>query len=136
MSVGRGRTEWRRTAAVLLCAHLVGCHSWHVETAAPATVLAERHPPQVRVTRLDGHRLVIYQPYLAGDELGGLAHHPRAGQPAGDSLRMPVAEVSGLATRRFSAGRTVLAVAGGLVGVTVLAIVIACSSNPCLEFGY
>jgi hypothetical protein len=134
MSVGRGRTERRRTAAVLLCVHFAGCSSWHMETAAPATVLAERHPAQVRVTQLDGHRLVIYQPYLAGDELEGLARPARAGQPAGDSIRMPVAGVSGLATRRFSAGRTVLAIVGGLV----FAIVIDCASSgscgPTLDY--
>ena len=128
MSVGHARTERRRTASVLLCVQLVACQSWHVETAAPATVLAERHPSQVRVTRLDGHHLVIYRPYLVADELEGLAHPARAGQASGDSLRVPVAELSGLATRRFSAGRTVLAAAGGVVVVSLIAIAVTCST--------
>jgi len=128
MSVGRGPTERRRAASVLLCAHLVGCHSWHVETGAPATVLADRHPSQVRVTQLDGHRLVIYQPYLAADELEGLAHPARAYRPSRDSLCVLLSEMSGLATRRVSAGRTVLAAAGGLVGVTFLAILVTCGT--------
>jgi hypothetical protein len=116
----------RCVAASLLSVQLAACTAWHVETIAPAEVLATRHPAEVRVTRPDARRLVIYQPRLVGDQLEGLRSVSRAFQPAADSVRVPLAEVSALATRRVSVGRTLLAASGGLVIAVVVGAFTQC----------
>jgi len=93
------------------------CQTWRIESLTPEAVLATHHPAQVRVTRTDGSRIVVNQPVLRVDSLSGAI--PRHGKK--EDIRIPLADIQQVATRRFSAGKTlglgVGLVAGGLMAV-------------------
>jgi hypothetical protein len=79
--------------------------------------LATHQPAQVRVTRTDGSKIIVNQPVLRADSLSGAIR--RHGDQ--EDIRIPLADVQQVATRRFSAGRTLGLgfglVAGGLMAV-------------------
>jgi len=105
----------RRLAATLLITVLCGsaCQAWRTERMSPESLLATRHPTKLWVTRTDGTQLVLEHPVLRGDTLSGT--RPRwTGQ---DEVRIPLTDVRQVATRGFSAGRTI----GLGVGVAALA---------------
>jgi hypothetical protein len=93
------------------------CQTWRIESLTPEAVLATHHPAQVRVTRTDGSRIVVNQPVVRVDSLSGAV--PRHGKQ--EDIRIPLADIQQVATRRFSAGKTlglgVGLVAGGLMAV-------------------
>jgi len=104
----------RRLAATLLITVLCGsaCQAWRTERMAPESLLT-RHPTKLRVIRTDGTQIVLEHPVLRGDTL--LGTRPRwTGQ---DEVRIPLTHVRQVATRGFSAGRTI----GLGVGVAALA---------------
>ena len=103
-----------RVAVVLLMTMLCGsaCQAWRTERIAPESLLT-RHPTKLRVIRTDGTQIVLEHPVLRGDTLSGT--RPRwTGQ---DEVRIPLTHVRQVATRGFSAGRTI----GLGVGVAALA---------------
>ena len=122
----------RRIAGTLLLCYLAACTSWHVEKeVSPLQLISTKHPRVVRLTRADGSRMVLDQPRIAaGDSLAGV----RYGMPSS----VAVSDVTQVATRRVSAGKTFglfLGLAVVAVGIAVLACVNgnaaygACSSN-------
>ena len=122
----------RRIAGTLLLCYLAACTSWHVEKeVSPLQLISTKHPRVVRLTRADGSRLVLDEPRIAaGDSLAGVRH----GVPSS----VAVSDVTQVATRRVSAGKTFglfLGLAVVAVGIAVLACVNgnaaygACSSN-------
>jgi hypothetical protein len=61
----------RRSVALPLAAVLVsGCVTWRPVMESPGIALA-RQPAQVRVVFDTGHRMVLYAPSVAGEELIG-----------------------------------------------------------------
>ena len=107
----------RRLAVTLLITVLCGqaCQAWHTERSAPESLLGTRQPTKLRVPRTDGTQIILERPLLRGDTLSG--SRPRwTGQ---DEVRIPLADVRQVATRGFSAGRTI----GLGVGVAALAYV-------------
>jgi len=117
----------RLLASIMLCV-AAACTSWHVETVPPQELIAVKQPPEVRVTLLGGRRVVVRHPRLAADTLLGTdITGERKGVLVGPLLRrdgpdttigFSVSLIQGIATRRASAGRTVLVV-GGILAVTV-----------------
>ena len=104
----------RRLATTLLITVLCGsaCQAWRTERIAPDSLLT-RHATKLRVIRTDGTQIVLEHPVLRGDTLSGT--RPRwTGQ---DEVRIPLTHVRQVATRGFSAGRTI----GLGVGVAALA---------------
>ena len=104
------------------------CQAWHVERLAPESLLATRQPAKLRVTRTDGSQIVLAHPVLRQDTLSGTG--PGSGQR--QDLRIPLTDVQQVATRRFSAGRTVglgLGVAASLFAALLVAVVISCSGG-------
>jgi len=118
-----------RCIAPLLLVTLPGtaCQAWHTEDVAPQAVLATHQPTQLRVTRTDGGQLVLQHPVLRGDTLVGTGDRQQ-------EVRISLPDVRQVATRSFSAGRTVglglgiVAIVGGAL-VTTYAIV--CADNAC-----
>ncbi len=129
----------RRLAATLLVTVLCGtaCQTWHTQRVAPESLLATRQPTKVRVTLTDGSQLVLEHPVLRGDTLIEPRYTLSGAGPrhSGEhDVRIPLADVRELATRGFSAGRTVglgVGVAAALYAAFLVASAIACSGNAC-----
>src|SRR2546428_13448742 len=91
-----------RVAVVLLMTMLCGlaCQAWHTEPIAPESLLGARQPTTLRITRIDGTQIALEDPVLRGDTLSGVSSRQK------DEVRIPLPDVRQLATRTFSAGRT------------------------------
>jgi len=116
----------RRIACTLLLYYLAACMSWHVEEeVSPLQVISAQHPRTVRLTRTDGSRVVLDEPRIAaGDSLVGVHY----GVPSS----VAVSDVTQVATRRVSPGKTI-GLFLGLSTVVVGAAVIACLSSDCID---
>jgi len=119
-------------AAFLLTIHLA-CTSWRTESVTPAELIDRDHPDQVRVTTTAGDQVVLSPPVVLGDSL-------RADTPkAGTAVALPLQDVSQIATRQFSSGKT-LGLVAGVTLVSVGAFVAAAAASmegytlnlPCL----
>jgi len=102
-------------AYALLLLFLPACTAWHVEKGvSPEQLIATKHPNVVRVTRPDSSNIVLHQPRIAaGDSLSGL--HNRA------PSSVAVSDVTQVAIRKFSAGKTI----GLVVGISAVALAVA-----------
>ena len=100
--------------------------SWHVEEeVSPLQLISAQHPRTVRLTRTDGSRVVLDEPRIAaGDSLVGVHY----GVPSS----VAVSDVTQVATRRVSPGKTI-GLFLGLSTVVVGAAVIACLSSDCID---
>ncbi len=117
-----------RLAATLLITVLCGsaCEVWRTERVAPEFLLATRHPAKLWVTRTDGTQIVLEHPVLRGDTLSGT--RPRStGQ---DEVRIPLTDVRQVATRGFSAGRT-LGLGVGMAALAYGAFLIGVAACGC-----
>ena len=119
----------QRCTATLLLMTLQGtaCLAWHTEGVAPQVVLATQQPRALRVMRTDGRQLVLQHPVLRGDTLVGISDQQ-------EEVRIALTDVRQVATRGFSAGRTVglgVGLAAGVVGAFAAAYLIGCSSGGC-----
>jgi hypothetical protein len=114
----------RPIALTLLLWYLAGCTSWRVQSLTPQQTIDRWHPASVRVTTADSAEFVLDQPEIAGtDSLAGLEH----GAPTSVAL----SDVTQVAIRKFSAGKTVGLVAG--LSVVGLAIGVAVAlANMCI----
>jgi len=110
----------RRRAATVLVVILYGtaCQAWHTERGAPVSLLATRQPAKLRVTLTNGSQIVLEHPVLRADTLSGTGHGPNGQQ----DVRIPLTDVRQVATRGFSAGRT-LGLAVGVAAGAFVAIV-------------
>jgi hypothetical protein len=116
-------------AAFLLTIHLA-CTSWHTESVTPAELVERDHPDQVRVTTTAGDQVVLSHPVVIGDSL--VEETAKEGAPA----TLPLQDVSRIATRQVSPGKTLGLAAGvTLVGLGVGAV-IALASWDGITFGY
>jgi len=118
----------RGLAATCLITLLCGsaCQAWRTERTAPESLLGIRHPTKLLVTRTDGTQLVLQHPVLRGDTLSGT--RPRwTGQ---DEVRIPLTDVRQVATRGFSAGRTI-GLGVGVVALAYGAFLIAVAACGC-----
>ena len=117
----------RSVAGTLILVTLSGsaCQAWHTEQLAPAALLADRHPEELRVTKTDSSEVILEQPELRGDTLLGTTRRHDQEQEVG----IPLSDVGQVATRRFSAGRTfalVVGVAAVAVGTIIAVFLINC----------
>src|SRR5689334_12223563 len=104
-------------AIIMMSGQLSACTGWRVEDLSPADVIAERHPGELRVQRRDGRSEVLYSPAVNGDSLVGR----RSWSSKQPDRALALADVTGVATHRISAGRTAALVVGvgAVVGVVV-----------------
>ena len=108
---------FRPVASILLLAlHLSGCASYS-QTATPlATLTSSPRPPErVRITRNDGARVEIWQPFVRNDSVIGQNAVP---QQATQYLVVPLPDVKSVEVRQPSPLLT-LALVGVAVGLTV-----------------
>lgn len=71
MSRNLGDRAIRAAMLVLVAGSATGCAGWQVQDAAPASVVAGRLPPQVRLTLTNGARVVVESPTLRNDSVVG-----------------------------------------------------------------
>jgi hypothetical protein len=114
----------RPIALALFLWYVPACTSRHVEQGVtPQQLIADRHPDAVRVTLPDRSQIVLHQPSIAGDSLAGIVD--------GRDSSVAASDVTQVAIRKVSAGRTVGLVAGlALLGATIAAGVAL--SNMCI----
>ncbi len=115
-------SQFRRlVAVVVLPMYLAACTSWQVQEVAPAQVIAEEQPTEVRVTRTDGTDFVLENPQVSGDTLSGVRE--------GIQLSISLSTVDAIAVRKSDVG---LSIATGFLVVAALfgiLVVAACSSD-------
>jgi hypothetical protein len=102
---------------LLVTCVLGGCARWSQTGASPRAVITGARPPEVRITRADGDRLIVARPVIARDSIFGTSEVGLA--------RMHVAEVRLMEVERFSPGRTlalIVAHAGAVVGFVALIV--------------
>lgn len=120
------RQRW--TAAVLLMTFQgTACQAWHTEDVSPQVALATLQPAKLRVTRTDGRSVVVQRPVLRGDTLVGIGDRQQ-------EVRLALTDVRQVATRGFSAGRTVglgVGVVAVVGGGLLAAYAIACANDAC-----
>ena len=111
-------------ACLLLLVYLPACTSWQVGTSTPAQFVQTEQPDRVRVTRADGTKMELRSPVVQGDSLVGTA-----GEDTTSHVSLLLSDVQSVAVQKVSAGKTTLAVAGGLVVVLVIAYLIDCGGK-------
>ena len=116
----------RRPATTLLLV-LVGassaCNTWRVQSVAPEELWRAGAPPStVRLRLQDSTWVVLERPYVLHDSVTGTLKGARS--------TVPLSDVTEVAVRRFSPGKTVGLVAVGVAGLFVVAAA-ACSSGGC-----
>jgi hypothetical protein len=90
------------TAAVpvlLLAATTAGCTHWKTQSVTPRELVTERQPSMVRVSRIDGRRLVLDRPEIVGDTVYGAARGRR--HEAGSRPAVALSDIETVAIRRF-----------------------------------
>lgn len=108
----------RVAALALVAGSATGCAGWQVQDAAPASVIAARMPPKIRLTLKSGARLVLDSPMVRNDSVVGFMHWP--GVPAQvRGVAVPdIASIETMETNAFQTG----AVAAG-VGLSILLVI-------------
>lgn len=102
-----------RPILLLVIATLSGCQGWQVQNVAPAEYIQREQPDRVQLIRTDETKAELFSPQLLGDSVRGLPTE-KAIRP----ITIPLEEVSKIAIRKFSLGKTalmVLAVVGGAI---------------------
>lgn len=94
-----------------------GCSHWVVEGMAPATLVAERKPREIRVLRADLSKLILSNPVVAGDSIRG-----RSGAVAR-------ADILAIEVMKVSAGATF-----GFILMLPLIALLVCVADDCLDF--
>jgi hypothetical protein len=94
-----------------------GCMAWRVDQVSPRELLSDRSIDAVRVTRADKSKVEIWNPSIQGDSIIG---HPTNRAIA--RLVMPLSQVTSIATRHQSVGRTLLITGAIIAGIGVYAL--------------
>ena len=107
----------RLIAYLLLLCYLPACTTWRVERGvSPQQLFATAHPDTVRVTRKDRSKVVVAHASLALDDTV-------SGSNWGTPIRIALADITQVETRKHSAANTVGAVlAVSVVGVGILMV--------------
>jgi len=103
----------RVVAGVLLPVYLSGCATWKTQQVSPQQVVSQEQPDRMLVTLSSGEEIVVDQPRVSADTLSGL----RDGVP----MEIPLAEVTGVATRGVHAAKTTGLMVGVVLGLAVVA---------------
>ena len=130
--IGKRKDTARRLLVACAGLQLLACSSWRVERAVPLQSVLDRPRPAIRVTSADGRRVVVYRPSLEGAQISGLAASPRALQPRGDSVHLPMSGIIRLETRRVNIARTAVATVLGVVGATAFFTLATCANRSCI----
>jgi len=90
------------------------------------------HPARLRVQDTSGRSVVIFAPAIEGDRISGLTA-PRDHHPPPDSVHVMLADVTEIATRHVSAGRTAILIVGVVVTAGALTAAFQCHGESCIR---
>ncbi len=114
----------RVIALALLLWYVPACTSWQIARGiTPQQLIADKHPTKVRLSLAGNSEVVLEEPRVAGDSLAGFVN--------GKDSSVLAADVTQLAIRKVSGGRTV----GLVVGLGLVAAAIALGAalqNMCI----
>ena len=127
----RGTMARRLVAAVLAALSPAACMSWQRSTAEPATLVAHKPPSKIRVIDPRSGVMMLWQPFVRNDSIGGFRDSTLSGSP----YVTPLSDVARVEVYRVDAGRTALAVMGIGVTVALIAAAVNALSNLDLNFG-
>ena len=115
----------RRPLCLILLATqlLTACTSWRVESTPLPDRLRADPPSSVRLWLRDSTRLEIRDPRWVSDSVAGTGERK---QP----IAIPAADITGYATRHFSAGKTI-GLVGAVIGGFFLFAIIVCETDGC-----
>jgi len=109
------------TSAVLLLVPMtIGCTHWKTQSVFPAEYVTARQPPVVRVSRIDGRRVVLHQPAVVGDTMYGARRNRKDDQSPRPAV--PLSEIDAIAVRRIDPWATV-GVSLGVAAVGAIAVI-------------
>ncbi len=114
----------RAIALALLLWYIPACTTWQVARGVtPQQLIADKHPAKVRLSLAGNSEVVLEEPRVAGDSLAGFVN--------GRDSSVVASDVTQLAIRKVSGGRT----AGLVGGLALLGAIIAVAhavSNMCI----
>jgi len=114
----------RVIALALLLWYVPACTTWQVARGVtPQQLIADKHPAKVRLSLGSNSEVVLEEPRVAGDSLAGIVN--------GKDSSVVASDVTQLAIRKVSGGRTT----GLVVGLGLLAAIVAAGvalSNMCI----
>ena len=116
------------TVYALLASSLTACTSWRVQIGwSPRELVSTEHPKVVRLTHADGSQVILHHPRLgAGESLAGVVD----GAPSS----VAVADVTQVAVREFSPGKTFPLVAATVALVAWIYAHTGCRpENSCID---
>src|SRR5262245_47893658 len=106
---------------------LTSCSSWQRSTALSEPIARQKHYAQLRIERGHGPALFLRNPWFDGDTLYGLSQAGKRRQGSeiarGDTVAIPLDQITKLEARRFSGTKTLFLVVG--VGATVALVAAA-----------
>lgn len=108
---------------LVLAFAVAGCATWRPYDTTPALGAGQSLPHRLRATRQDRTRVALTAPFVRADTLYGRVH--------GDTVAVPIAEITQLERERLNLGRTL----GVVIGVPALALgviyLIECGDSRC-----
>jgi hypothetical protein len=111
----------RLVAAITMMSYLAACTSWQVTQAVPERAM------HLRITQVDGTRMLLYDSRQIGDSVVGFAQSD-SGSPS-ERLRvaLPYADLRKIERKQPNAGKTILAVVGlgAVIGLIVVATTVS-----------
>ena len=119
------RARGRDISCLFALLYLPACTSWQVGTPTPAQFVEREHPGRLRVTRTDSSTVTLDDPAVRGDSLVGLL----AGADSARIVGIPLSDVTSVASREGSTGKTILLTAGiviGALGVVTIVWAVCC----------
>jgi hypothetical protein len=117
-----------RAACAAALALVTACYSWRAQPVTPRVLCLTAHPTRIRVVHQDGTRHELRRPAVVGDVIVG-------NTVAGREVRIPLADIRAVETRRRDAGRTVLLMTGLAAGAAGLYVMTCELSGDCSVFG-
>jgi len=111
------------SARVVVLLMVGGCATWHSYDPAPTLRPGQSLPSRLRATRADSTRVGLNAAFIRSDSVYG-RHH-------GDTIGIPLADITHLEQGRTSVWRTAAVIVGVPVVGFGLAYLIVCGNGDC-----
>jgi hypothetical protein len=119
-----------RTSLVVVALASMSCVNWQpVTDLSPRAYVEQREPSQARLTFTDSTRVVLYNPWVTGDSIGG----NRERRESSRKLTFPLASVVSIASPDLDEVGSLAAVTLGLAGTVV--VVFGLFAGQCIVGG-
>jgi hypothetical protein len=128
-------------ASLLLVLLLAGCKSWRPSTVSPRQLIEEQQPERILLVQAGGRQLDVGDPRVEGDSITAVVRGRRVlpAESSGvvgrraeyeDTIRVALADVTGVKTRHLSVGRTFAVILTPPAAFLVL-VILYCGNQQC-----